>query len=56
MIRGSNNDQAKAFSFEKKTKVLNQNMDDKNTMLHKLYIDYTDSEKNKVLQYKVQDW
>ena len=38
--------------FEIKTKVWNQNIDDKNTMLHKLYIDYTNAEKTKSCSIK----
>ena len=38
--------------FEKKTKVWNQNMNDKNTMLHKLYLNYTDAEKTKSCSIK----
>ena len=38
--------------FEKKNKVWNQKMDDKNTMLHELYIDYTDAEKTESCSIK----
>ena len=38
--------------FEKKTEVWNQNIDDKNTMLHKLYIDYADAEETKSYSIK----